>query len=78
MTGWTARTGGAPTRPGKRHVLEIRTPTGHSYRSTAPPLPGTHADENGDRLAMLLDVAGLGVPGSAGNEFRQLCLGFAD
>ena len=24
-----------------RHIIEIRTPTGHSYRSTAPPLPGT-------------------------------------
>jgi hypothetical protein len=22
-------------------MLEITTPTGHSYRSTAPPLPGT-------------------------------------
>ncbi|WP_284755506.1 HNH endonuclease signature motif containing protein, partial [Arthrobacter sp. efr-133-R2A-120] len=34
--GWTAR-----TRPGTRHVVEIRTPTGHHYQSTAPPLPGT-------------------------------------
>ncbi|GAA3320796.1 HNH endonuclease [Arthrobacter ramosus] len=35
LTGWRAR-----TSPGTRHVLEIRTPTGHTYRSTAPPLPG--------------------------------------
>ncbi|WP_326951833.1 hypothetical protein [Arthrobacter sp. Leaf69] len=28
-------------RPGPRHTIEIRTPTGHSYQSTAPPLPGT-------------------------------------
>ncbi|MEW1823324.1 HNH endonuclease signature motif containing protein, partial [Arthrobacter sp. NPDC080031] len=38
---WTARTGTAQTSPGTRHVLDIRTPTGHTYRSTAPPLPGT-------------------------------------
>lgn len=36
LPGWTARTG-----PGTRHIFEIRTPTGHHYRSTAPPLPGT-------------------------------------
>ncbi|GAB2713437.1 hypothetical protein GCM10027038_09450 [Arthrobacter bambusae] len=36
LPGWTAR-----TRPGTRHVVEIRTPTGHHYQSTAPPLPGT-------------------------------------
>ncbi|MFB9821138.1 HNH endonuclease, partial [Arthrobacter ramosus] len=36
LTGWTAK-----TAPGTRHVVEIRTPTGHHYRSTAPPLPGT-------------------------------------
>nr|WP_235500209.1 HNH endonuclease signature motif containing protein [Arthrobacter sp. Leaf69] len=34
--GWTAT-----PRPGPRHTLEIRTPTGHTYHSTAPPLPGT-------------------------------------
>ncbi|MFK4296003.1 hypothetical protein ABH924_001140 [Arthrobacter sp. GAS37] len=35
LTGWAARTRSATTR----HVVEIRTPTGHTYRSTAPPLP---------------------------------------
>ncbi|BCW67665.1 HNH endonuclease [Arthrobacter sp. NicSoilB4] len=34
--GWTVRPG-----PGPRHAIEVTTPTGHSYRSTAPPLPGT-------------------------------------
>jgi hypothetical protein len=34
--GWAAH-----PRPGPRHTLEIRTPTGHHYQSTAPPLPGT-------------------------------------
>jgi Domain of unknown function (DUF222)/HNH endonuclease len=28
-------------RPGPRHTIELRTPTGHTYSSTAPPLPGT-------------------------------------
>ncbi|MEK0154256.1 HNH endonuclease [Arthrobacter oryzae] len=28
-------------RPGPRHTLQVQTPTGHTYRSTAPPLPGT-------------------------------------
>ncbi len=40
----TATTGTATTSPGTRHGLEIRTPTGHHYHSTAPPLPGTHLD----------------------------------
>jgi len=34
--GWTAR-----PRPGPRHTLQLTTPTGHTYYSTAPPLPGT-------------------------------------
>ncbi|WP_374152995.1 DUF222 domain-containing protein [Pseudarthrobacter sp. WHRI 8279] len=28
-------------RPGPRHTIEYRTPTGHSYHSTAPPPPGS-------------------------------------
>ena len=36
--GWRARPRG---RPGERHLIEITTPTGHTYRSHAPPLPGT-------------------------------------
>ncbi|MGO4858264.1 HNH endonuclease [Arthrobacter sp. 2MCAF14] len=41
LNGWTTRTK-TTTRPGTRHALDIRTPTGHTYRSTAPPLPGFH------------------------------------
>ncbi|MDI2033100.1 HNH endonuclease [Paenarthrobacter nitroguajacolicus] len=33
--GWASR-----TIPGAVHSLELTTPTGHSYRSQAPPLPG--------------------------------------
>jgi hypothetical protein len=33
--GWSAH-----PRPGPRHTLQLTTPTGHSYHSTAPPLPG--------------------------------------
>nr|WP_254362942.1 DUF222 domain-containing protein [Pseudarthrobacter phenanthrenivorans] len=36
--GWTARTLAGPRR---RHSVELQTPTGHTYHSTAPPLPGT-------------------------------------
>ncbi|MGO4586533.1 DUF222 domain-containing protein [Arthrobacter sp. 2RAF6] len=41
LPGWTAQTRTAQIGPGTRHVLDIRTPTGHTYRSTAPPLPGS-------------------------------------
>ncbi|MFF2315730.1 HNH endonuclease [Arthrobacter sp. NPDC058097] len=36
LPGWKVK-----PRPGPRHTIEITTPTGHTYRSTAPPLPGT-------------------------------------
>ena len=35
LPGWKAQ-----PRPGLRHTIEITTPTGHTYRSTAPPLAG--------------------------------------
>ncbi|MCC3291342.1 DUF222 domain-containing protein [Arthrobacter sp. zg-Y1110] len=35
--GWQARSVGSPGR----HAVEITTPTGYTYQSTAPPLPGT-------------------------------------
>ncbi|MHA7200570.1 HNH endonuclease, partial [Arthrobacter alkaliphilus] len=46
LPGWTTqtrptKTSTAQTHPATPHVLEIRTPTGHHYRSTAPSLPGT-------------------------------------
>ncbi|MFB9404003.1 HNH endonuclease, partial [Pseudarthrobacter polychromogenes] len=34
--GWTAK----PV-PGPRHTVELHTPTGHTYHSTAPPPPGS-------------------------------------
>ncbi|MEO6998220.1 MAG: HNH endonuclease, partial [Terracoccus sp.] len=35
------RTGWDRARPDERHTVELTTPTGHTYRSTAPPLiPG--------------------------------------
>ena len=33
--GWSVR-----PRPGPRHMLEVTSPSGHSYPSMAPPLPG--------------------------------------
>ncbi|MCU1517523.1 MAG: nuclease [Pseudarthrobacter sp.] len=36
LPGWNAR-----PSPGSRHTLQLTTPTGHTYQSTAPPLPGT-------------------------------------
>ncbi|RZK74140.1 MAG: HNH endonuclease, partial [Rhodococcus sp. (in: high G+C Gram-positive bacteria)] len=40
--GWTAR---PSQRPGRRHLIDLGTPTGHHYRTTAPPLPtpGRHS-----------------------------------
>jgi len=35
--GWTSHTA---RTPGQRHTVQTSTPTGHTYRSTAPPLPG--------------------------------------
>jgi hypothetical protein len=42
LPGWKAH-----PRPGPRHTFEITTPTGHSYHSTAPPLPGTRLSGTG-------------------------------
>ncbi|GIU56837.1 HNH endonuclease signature motif containing protein [Arthrobacter sp. NicSoilC12] len=44
--GWKARPSpeaapGSASSIGARHTIELTTPTGHTYRSTAPPLPGT-------------------------------------
>jgi 5-methylcytosine-specific restriction endonuclease McrA len=39
IPGWSARPVAGP-----RHTLQLTTPTGHSYHSAAPPLPGAHAD----------------------------------
>ncbi|WP_423184942.1 DUF222 domain-containing protein [Arthrobacter sp. NyZ413] len=39
LPGWRTRT--RKPHPGHRHTFELLTPTGHSYQTTAPPLPGT-------------------------------------
>ncbi len=39
--GWTARPVSAAPGGSSRHTIELTTPTGHTYHSTAPPLPGT-------------------------------------
>lgn len=39
---WHSRPGPRADRPG-HHTVEITTPTGHTYQSTAPPLPGPRA-----------------------------------
>ncbi|WP_309075329.1 HNH endonuclease [Paenarthrobacter sp.] len=39
--GWTTKTVAAELHGGV-HTLEISTPTGHTYQSKAPPLPGHH------------------------------------
>ncbi|YCQ26835.1 HNH endonuclease [Arthrobacter sp. Z4-13] len=45
---------------GPRHTVELRTPTGHRYRSTAPLLPGTQMTET--RLTGPLATAGDAAP----------------
>jgi hypothetical protein len=41
LPGWKTQ-----PRPGPRHTIELTTPTGHTYHSTAPPLPGSGRSEN--------------------------------
>jgi hypothetical protein len=56
--GWRAE-----PRPGPgealrvRHTIEIRTPTGHSYHSTAPPLPGTPLRDTSRAATRLTEAA---------------------
>ncbi len=57
--GWTAK----PV-PGPRHTVKTTTPTGHTYHSTAPPLPGTP-------LAGVRPAAGTR---SCGSQDRRLSL----
>lgn len=38
--GWSSKTEPGRNDTDSVHTLEVRTPTGHSYRSQAPPLPG--------------------------------------
>ncbi|QCO97561.1 DUF222 domain-containing protein [Arthrobacter sp. 24S4-2] len=42
MPGWKAHPSAGPNAAGATsHAIQLTTPTGHSYQSTAPPLPGT-------------------------------------
>ena len=47
--GWSAR-----PRPGPKHQVETATPTGHRYRSTAPPVLGEDRRACGSRLELHL------------------------
>jgi hypothetical protein len=48
--GWSAR---ASAPPGDRHTVTTTTPTGHTYRSRAPALPGApHAPPRRSRLEL--------------------------
>ncbi|WP_246165362.1 HNH endonuclease [Arthrobacter yangruifuii] len=57
---WKARTVGSSRQPGL-HIVETTTPTGHTYRSTAPPLPGARA------VAAARDGAGTGTGTGVGD-----------
>ena len=58
--GWSTR-----PRPGPRHTIETRTPTGHTYRSTAPPLPGTDPRDQRQDMNVRHTEAQAGPPGNA-------------
>ncbi|MCC9204408.1 HNH endonuclease [Arthrobacter sp. zg-Y769] len=62
-SGWKARTVDPPG-PNPPHTVETTTPTGHTYRSTAPPLPGVSA------------VAGAGVAARIGRSGSPPSKGF--
>ncbi|NUS36619.1 MAG: HNH endonuclease, partial [Pseudarthrobacter sp.] len=53
--GWTAK-----PAPGPPHTVATSTPTGHTYHSTAPPLPGTAVTGTQPRASTPL------LPGTAG------------
>jgi hypothetical protein len=55
--GWKAQ-----PRPGPRHTIEITTPTGHTYQSTAPPLPGSGLPGPGLREMRHPEQRGAGPP----------------
>ena len=68
--GWAAKT---VTRPGQRHSVETRTPTGHTYRSKAPPLPGTPVANSplNRPIAVGLPATAVRRPRPRGAEARQ-------
>jgi hypothetical protein len=56
--GWSSR-----PLPGPRHTLDVTTPTGHTYQSTAPPLPGTPARHAEPEPDLDLNIAVARSPG---------------
>uniref|UniRef100_UPI0037358FA9 HNH endonuclease n=1 Tax=Arthrobacter pityocampae TaxID=547334 RepID=UPI0037358FA9 len=48
LNGWRAR---PHTDPRQRHAQTVTTPTGHTYSSTAPPLPGSRPSGRGHEQA---------------------------
>ncbi|WP_394251397.1 HNH endonuclease [Arthrobacter pityocampae] len=48
LDGWRAR---PHVDPRQRHALKVSTPTGHTYHSTAPPLPGSKPSGRGREQA---------------------------
>jgi hypothetical protein len=68
LNGWRTRSSTAQTSPGARHIVDIRTPTGHNYRSTAPPLPGTQV--SGTELPGL-EILGTERPHTAAPDSRS-------
>ncbi|UWX96089.1 HNH endonuclease [Arthrobacter zhaoxinii] len=69
--GWKARTvdslGDSIGQSGP-HTVETTTPTGHAYRSTAPPLPGVRAGAGAGAVSG--DQAGSGTRAGAGAAHR--------
>ncbi|WP_231554590.1 HNH endonuclease [Arthrobacter sp. L77] len=63
LPGWTTRPHRDSGTSHARHALELTTPTGHAYHSTAPPLPGSHQEnrEQGGARAVR-------PPGATGHE----------
>ncbi|SDK43687.1 HNH endonuclease [Arthrobacter sp. ok362] len=71
--GWTARTVPTTSGNGNRHTIKLTTPTGHTYCSTAPALPGTVLPDT-----VLPDTASAGTPdrsaGQPGSGSRRRLL----
>jgi hypothetical protein len=64
LPGWKTQ-----PRPGPRHTIELTTPTGHTYHSTAPPLPGTRLPGTGP--AGIDRRSETNLPGTWAGETRQ-------
>ncbi|WP_418909742.1 HNH endonuclease [Arthrobacter antioxidans] len=62
LPGWKARPHPDSRTSHGRHVLEVSTPTGHTYRSTAPPLPGSDQESRERR-----GTRAVRLPGSTGH-----------